>query len=55
MKIIQFCPVCGTRHESFNEWGSLDEFYAAQLEAPEFAHDEGNRDCGGSLEYSEAE
>ena len=54
MKIYQKCPpVCKTDHESYHEWDSLAEFMAADLEEPEFEHDEGNIDCGGSLEYYE--
>lgn len=51
MKIYQKCPVCGSDQESYHEWDSLEEFFAADIEDPEFEHDEGNRDCGGSLEY----
>lgn len=53
MKIIQTCPVCNTSCESYHEWESLEEFFAADLDEAEFAHDEDNRDCGGSLEYTE--
>lgn len=52
MKIIQYCPVCHTHDESYHNWDSLEEMLEAQLDEPEFAHDEGNRDCGGSLGYS---
>jgi hypothetical protein len=52
MKIYQKCSVCGTEHESRHDWESLDEFYGAQLDEPEFEHDEGNRDCGGTISYS---
>ena len=58
MKIIQYCPVCNTTQESYHDWEDLEDFYAADLagdlDEPEFPHDEGNRDCGGSLQYSEA-
>ena len=52
MKIIQHCPVCQTTQESVHDWDSIKEMYQADLDEPEFAHDEGNRDCGGTLEYS---
>lgn len=54
MKIIQICPACGTRHESRHDWDSLEEFYAAETDEPEFEHDETNRDCGGSVQYEPA-
>lgn len=51
-KIIQYCPVCSTHCESYHYWESLEEFYAADIDEPEFEHDEGERGCGGSLIYS---
>jgi len=54
MKIIQKCPVCNTECESYHDWNSLEDFLQADLDEPEFNHDEGDRDCGGSLEYLEA-
>lgn len=53
MKILQHCPVCNTMEESFHDWESLEDFYATPVDEPQFPHDEGDRDCGGSLEYSE--
>jgi len=51
MKIIQCCPICNTREESYHEWDDLEEFYAANFDEAEFPHDERNKDCGGSLKY----
>lgn len=51
-KVTQHCPVCNTYCESYHEWDSLEEFYAADLDEPEFEHDEERSDCGGSLKYT---
>ena len=40
MKTIQYCPVCNTTEESYHEWDSLEEMFNAQLDEPEFPHDE---------------
>lgn len=54
IKIIQRRSVCGTECMSYHEWDSLEEFLKAELDEPEFEHDEGERDCGGKLTYEEA-